>query len=67
MATTYFKIITIGSRLRIRYDDHTAIPGKVRFNNIARIILVGSKVTLNMAALVKILGCYTIIDARSQD
>ena len=63
MTATYFKIITIASRLRISNNNHAAISSEVRLDDISRIILVGSKVALNMAALVKVLGSYTIVNA----
>ena len=63
MATAYFQIISIWSRLRICNNYYTTVPGKVRFDDISRIILVGCKVTLNVAALIKVLGSYTIVNA----
>ena len=62
MAATYFQIVPIWSRLRICNNNYTTVSGKVRFDDISRVILVGSKVALNMSALVKVLCCDTIVN-----
>ena len=63
MAATYFQIVSIWCRLRIRNNNYTTVSGKIRLNDISRIIFVGCKVTLNVAALIKVLRCYTIVNS----
>ena len=67
MASANLYNLTIRLRLTMSNNDHTTVSSQVRFNDIATIIIICSKVGLNMATLIEVLSRDSIIYTISQD
>ena len=63
MASAYFNNITIALLNTVCNNNHTAVSGQVRFNDIPTVIVVGSKISLNMSLLVEIMCGNSIVYA----